>query len=113
METITNFLTDNFWSVISMIAILTVPITTFINESLKTNKVWKQVVSWGTSLAVTCILYFTGCFNIEMPWYIAIPVTGLISGLSANGIYDIPTIKGYVVKYVNIILNMLNKKDNK
>lgn len=111
METLVSFFNENLWLAVYLVAMLTVPITSALNIKLNVETKWKQIVSWITSFVLTGILYFTNVFSDLGSWYIVIPVVGLISGLSSNGIYDIPTIKKYVNDWLTKILVFKNEKN--
>lgn len=98
METIINFFSDNFWATCTMLSSITVIIAGYINTWLKTNKIWKQVVSWATSIMLTVGGYFAGTVTLNEPVWATIILTGVIVGLSSNGIYDIPKVKELINK---------------
>ena len=100
---IINFFNDNFWLVATFISVLTLPLTNLINSKFKTNNVWKQVVAWATSIVLTIVSYFCGLATFNEPIWLSIPLTGVVCGLSANGIYDIPTIKKFINDYFSLI----------
>lgn len=102
------FFSENFWAAVSLIAFVTVPVTTAINTKFSPKKFWKQVISWGVSFVLTLIAHFVGLISLSAPLWLSILVTGLFSGLSSNGIYDIPTIKSKVTEWITLI--MVNKK---
>jgi hypothetical protein len=54
---------------------------------------------------LTVIAYFCGITTFNDPVWLSIPFTGIICGLSANGIYDIPTVKEFIKKYFSLIPN--------
>ena len=103
MEIINSFFTDNFWAVVSMIAVLTVPITSIINEKFNVKGVWKQVASWSTGFVLAIAFHFLNVVNFTEPVWVSIILTGIVSGLSSNGIYDIPTIKDKIGKFSKIV----------
>lgn len=98
MDAILNFFSDNFWATCAMLSTITVVIAGYINTLLKTNNVWKQVVSWVTSVALTIGGYFAGTITLAEPVWLTIILTGIVVGLSSNGIYDIPQIKELIAK---------------
>jgi len=102
MNTILNFFSDNFWATCTMLSSLTVVVTGYINRLLKTNNIWKQIVSWVISILLTVCGYFVGIVTLNEPVWLTIIFTGIIVGLSSNGIYDIPKIK--------LFINNLSKK---
>lgn len=96
MNAILNFFTDNFWATCALLSSMTVIITGYINTLLNTNNVWKQIVSWFTSIVLTIGGYFAGTITLNEPVWLTIILTGIIVGLSSNGIYDIPKIKALI-----------------
>ena len=96
MNAILSFFSDNFWATCTMLSSITVVITGYINTLLKTNSIWKQVVSWITSIVLTICGYFAGIVFLNEPVWLTIIFTGIIVGLSSNGIYDIPKIKSFI-----------------
>ena len=100
MGNILTFLNENFWLVAAMISSITLPVTTAINSKVNPNKVWKQVIAWVTSITLTVGAYFIGAATFNEPVWLSIPATGIVCGLSANGIYDIPTIKTFINSFV-------------
>lgn len=105
------FFTENFWAAVSLIALITVPVTTAINTKFNPKKFWKQAISWGVSFILTLICHFIGLISLSAPVWLSIILTGLFSGLSSNGIYDIPTIKEKVTQIVTFL--MVRKKTEK
>lgn len=97
----------NTWvATLSTIAATAVFLGAFLIQVFKvTKKIWKQVIVWLVSIALTALgnLLNIG-FAAEFPWLTTI-VYGLASGLVANGIFDIGTVQG--------ILTFLNLKDKK
>ena len=100
---IINFFNENFWLVATLVSVLTLPITSFINSKFNLNNIWKQVVAWVTSIVLTVGVYFGGLATFNDPVWVSIPLTGLVCGLSANGIYDIPAIKKAVTEYFSVL----------
>lgn len=100
---IINFFNENFWAVATLISLLTLPITSLLNSKLNPNGVWKQVIAWATSIVLTVVSYFGGLATFNEPVWLSIPLTGIVCGLSANGIYDIPSIKNFIKQYFSII----------
>ena len=98
-----QLLNENFWAVATLISILTLPITSFLNSKFNPNGVWKQVIAWATSIVLTVAAYFGGIATFNEPVWLSIPLTGIVCGLSANGIYDIPSIKKFLIEYFSVI----------
>ena len=97
---ILNFFNENFWLVATLISVLTLPITSLINTKFELKAIWKQVIAWGTSIALTV----EGCVNIIKPngdtmtdaecsWtplaIISMSDFSVLSEIADNGIYAI------------------------
>jgi hypothetical protein len=108
-----NFFNDNFWAAVSLISMITVPVTSAINLKFQPKKFWKQVVSWGVSFVLTVICYFIGMLHLSTPVWLSILFTGIISGLSSNGIYDIPTIKSKITAWIGALVAYKATKEEK
>jgi len=100
---ILTFFNENFWLVATLISVLTVPITSLINSKFELKAIWKQVIAWGTSILLTVGVYFGCIATFNEPVWLSIPLTGIVCGLSANGIYDISTIKQFIKEYFSLI----------
>lgn len=99
MDAILAFFSENFWATAILLATLTTPITSFLNERLNLSKIWKQVMAWVVSIVLVGGSYFLHLVEFSEPFYVTVPLTGLLVGLSANGIYDIPTVKETLKKW--------------
>ena len=106
MDAVLAFFSENFWATAILLAALTTPITSFLNEKFNFNNVWKQVTAWVVSIVLTVVAYFANLIVFAEPAYLTVPLTGLLVGLSANGIYDIPTVKNALSNWFGIF----NKK---
>ena len=100
---ILEIINDNFWAVAVTISALTLPISNLLISKFNPNGVWKQVISWVTSIVLTVIAYFGGLATFNDPVWLTIPLTGIVCGLSANGIYDRPTIKNFIKTYFSLL----------
>jgi len=100
---IIGFFNENFWLVATLVAALTLPITGFINSKFSLNGIWKQVCAWGISILLTVGAYFGQLATFNEPVWLSIPLTGIVCGLYANGIYDIPTIKKFILDYFSVL----------
>lgn len=112
MNPIINFFSDNFWATCTMLSTITVFIAGYINAFLKTNTIWKQIISWITGIVLTVGGYFSGIVFLNEPVWLTIILTGIIVGLSSNGIYDIPRIKELIINMTKntVTIYQLNKK---
>jgi len=112
MNAILSFFTENFWATCITLGAIAVPVSAYINAKLKTNQVWKQIVAWLVSFALTVATYFLGVININEPAWLSIIFTGLVVGLSSNGIYDIKTIKNFVKGWIETLNNIPQQVEN-
>jgi len=108
-----DFFNDNFWAAVSLVSLITVPVTSAINIKFNLKKIWKQITSWGVSLILTVAVYFLGMISIGEPVWLALLLTGIGAGLSANGIYDIPTIRTNITKWITILMTYNSIKEDK
>ena len=90
----------NIWAIATVIAGMTTVVTEALNSKLKPNGVWRQVMSWGVAVVLTIGLYFAGTYEFAGNPWISVPLTGIATGLVANGLYDVPTIKEWVKTFV-------------
>lgn len=102
MDSILIFFTENFWATASTIVALTTSITAVINNKLNPNKIWKQVIAWLVSIALTVGGYFLGMVNVVEPEWFVLIVTGFIVGLASNGFYTIPVIKSFINSWFTV-----------
>jgi len=108
-----DFFNDNFWAAVSLVSLITVPVTSAINIKFNLKKIWKQITSWGVSLILTVAVYFLGMISIGEPVWLALLLTGIGAGLSANGIYDIPTIRTNITKWITLLMTYNSIKEDK
>lgn len=102
-----EFLTNNLWVIAAAIAGFTTILTEAINQKLKPNGVWKQVISWVVSIALTVVAFFAGTYEFPGTPWVSVPLVGIAVGLTSNGFYDIPKIK----EYVKLFIGFFYKKD--
>ena len=96
MEVLYGIFSESFWWAAPILVTLTVALAGVINNALKTEGFWSQLVAWlvGTGLSV-------GAWAIKMvtfgdPVWLGVVALCVVVGLSSNGVYDIPTIKAFV-----------------
>ena len=98
MSSILNFFTENFWATATSLGVVATMVAGAINGKLHTNKVWRQVVAWAVSIVFTVGGYFLGMINVAEPAWLTLTATGLVVGLTSNGIYDIPVIQDFIAR---------------
>lgn len=97
MDFINGIFSESFWWVAPILSTLTVALTGVINGLFKISKgVWPQIVSWfvGSGLAVAA--WALKVITFGSPEWLGIVMLCIVTGLSSNGVYDIPTIKRFV-----------------
>jgi hypothetical protein len=95
----TMLFTDSFWYYAPILSTLTVTVAGAINGKFNiTEGIWPQIVAWVTGTVLTVGAWFLGFVPLGEPTWLAIVCLCGVVGLSSNGIYDIPFIKGIVDK---------------
>ena len=96
METL--FTTD-FWYYAPILSSMTVAVAGAINGKFNITKgAWPQIVAWLTGCVLTLAAWFLGFVPLGEPTWLAVVCLCAVVGLSSNGIYDIPFIKGIIDK---------------
>ena len=91
--------TTEFWYMAPSISAVTVFIAGLINGKFNiTNGIWPQVVAWATAAILSVASWYFGLVPVGTPTWLAVIVLCVVTGLSSNGIYDIPTIKNFIEK---------------
>ena len=111
MESILLFLGDNFWLTATIIATMTTTLTGVINSRIKPNGVWKQVVSWVVSIALTVGCYFLNLITVSNPVWLTLALTGFVVGLASNGIYDLPAMRKWITSWISNLPAISEKKE--
>lgn len=98
MEMFTLFTTE-FWYYAPILSTLTVMIAGAINGKFNITKGFgPQLVSWIVGSALSVGGWFLGLIPLGAPTWLAVVCLCAVVGLSSNGIYDIPFIKGIIDK---------------
>lgn len=90
------FLSEHFWAVASAMITVTTFLTGLVNKYVNPSSVWKQIISWDISFALTLIVFKIGIIQAASPVWLSIVFTAVIIGMASNGFYDIPFIKKIV-----------------
>lgn len=98
MNAIIQFFSDNFWATAAALATMSTFISGEIISLTKANSIWRQVIAWTVSIALTVGAYFLGTITVAEPVWLTLATTGVIVGLASNGIYDIPAMKALIKK---------------
>lgn len=100
METIIAFFNENFWATATILASMSTSLTGVVNHLLNPNRIWKQVIAWLISIALTIGGYFLNVITVADPIWLTLTLTGVFVGLASNGIYEIPVIKKWVQSWL-------------
>lgn len=100
METIIAFFNENFWATATILASMSTSLTGVVNHLLNPNRIWKQVIAWLISIALTIGGYFLNVITVADPIWLTLALTGVFVGLASNGIYEIPVIKKWVKSWL-------------
>lgn len=95
METL---FTTEFWYYAPIISTLTATIAGAINGKFNISGFYSQLVAWITGTILSIASWFIGIVHVGEPAWISLTFLCVIVGLSSNGIYDIPFIKGLIDK---------------
>ena len=96
---LSTLFTTEFWYYAPILSTLTVAVAGAINGKFNiTTGFWPQLVSWITGAVLTVAAWFLGFVPLGQPTWLAILCLCGVVGLSSNGIYDIPFIKGIIDK---------------
>ena len=96
---LSTLFTTEFWYYAPILSTLTVAIAGAINGKFNiTTGFWPQLVAWITGAVLTVAAWFLGFVPLGQPTWLAIVCLCGVVGLSSNGIYDIPFIKGIIDK---------------
>jgi hypothetical protein len=96
MSGVLNFFTENFWATATALGAVASMIAGAINGKFNPSAIWRQIIAWAISIALTVGGYFLGLVSVADPVWLTLTATGLIVGLVSNGIYDIPVIKEFI-----------------
>lgn len=98
----TVLFTTEFWYYAPILSMLTVTVAGAINGKFGiTEGFWPQLVAWICGTVLTLGSWFLGMLPIigEPTWLALVCLCGVV-GLSSNGIYDIPYIKGVIDNFL-------------
>lgn len=97
METITGIFSESFWWVAPILTSLTVALAGVINNLFKITKgIWPQIVAWIIGSGLSVAAWALKLITFGNPVWLGIVCLCVVVGLSSNGVYDIPVIKGWV-----------------
>ena len=104
METIFS---PEFWWLAPSISAATIFLAGFINGLFKIEKSgWRQAIACIIASGLTVGSYFLNLITFGDPQWLSIICMAVITSLSSNGIYDIPSIK----KFIQAIEDWLHTK---
>ena len=96
---IEGIFTDQFYWMAPVLVAVTTFLAGLINQGFKVKPSWaKQLIAWviGIGLSVVVWAIEPALIVYSEPKWMSIVAMSIIVGLSSNGIYDIPTIKGWI-----------------
>lgn len=97
MEIIKGIFSESFWYIAPLLMSLTVAFAGFINGVCDIRKaIYKQLVAWASGAVFSVAAWVLGLIQFGDPEWLGILMLAIVTGLSSNGIYDIPTIKKFV-----------------
>ena len=103
MESIIGIFSESFWYVAPILVTLTTTFSGLVNQGLQ--KVWdvpgwfKQLVSWVFGAGLSVAAWGLKVISFGDPVWLGIVALAIVTGLSSNGIYDIPFIKSWIEKW--------------
>lgn len=102
MEIIKGIFSESFWYIAPLLMAATVSLTGIINGAFKIDKgFWPQLVSWLVGAALSVVAWALQLVEFGEPIWLGVVMLAIVTGLSSNGVYDIPTIKDFVDKWFN------------
>lgn len=102
MEIINGIFSESFWYIAPLLMTATVSLTGVINGLFKiVNGMWPQIVSWVVGSILAVIAWALKLVEFGQPVWLGVVALAIVTGLSSNGIYDIPAIKAFVDKWFN------------
>ena len=90
--------TTEFWYYAPILSAQTVTVAGAINGKFNIEGFWSQLVAWVTGAILSVAGWFIGIVHVGEPTWAAVICLCAVVGLSSNGIYDIPFIKGLIDK---------------
>lgn len=102
MEIIKGIFSESFWYIAPLLMAATVSITGIINGAFKIVKgFWPQLISWLVGAALSVVAWALQLVEFGEPVWLGVLMLAIVTGLSSNGVYDIPTIKDFVDRWFN------------
>lgn len=100
MEIIKGIFSESFWYIAPLLMTATVSLTGVINGLFKiVNGIWPQIVSWVVGSIFAVVAWALKLIEFGQPVWLGVVALAIVTGLSSNGIYDIPAIKAFVDKW--------------
>ena len=100
MEIIKGIFSESFWYIAPLLMAATVSITGVINGAFKIVKgFWPQLISWFVGAALSVAAWALQLVEFGDPVWLGVLMLAIVTGLSSNGVYDIPTIKDFVDRW--------------
>lgn len=100
MDIINGIFSESFWYIAPLLMTATVSLTGVINGAFKiVNGMWPQLVSWVVGSLLAVVAWALELVQFGEPVWLGVVALAVVTGLSSNGIYDIPAIKAFVDKW--------------
>ena len=88
-----------FWNIVGFLSLTTTFLSGAISNILKIKKgKYKQIISWFVAIILSCVVVFCKMVSLPEPLWMEAISLSIITALSSNGVYDIPTIKNTINK---------------
>lgn len=102
MEIIKGIFSESFWYIAPLLMAATVSITGVINGAFKIVKGFlPQLISWLVGAALSVVAWALQLVEFGEPVWLGVVMLAVVTGLSSNGVYDIPTIQAFVDRWFN------------
>ena len=100
MEIIKGIFSESFWYIAPLLMTATVALAGLINGAFKITKgMWPQIVAWVVGAILSVCAWALQLIEFGEPVWLGVLMLAIVTGLSSNGVYDIPTIKAFVDKW--------------
>lgn len=100
MEIIKGIFSESFWYIAPLLMTATVALAGLINGAFKITKgMWPQIVAWAVGAILSVCAWLLKLIEFGEPVWLGVVMLAIVTGLSSNGVYDIPTIKAFVDKW--------------
>lgn len=93
---------ESFWYMAPILMSATVALTGLINQLFKINKGFlPQLIAWIVGSILSVLAWVAKLVIMGDPQWLGVVMLCIVTGLSSNGIYDIPAIKKFIDSWFN------------